>query len=188
MASAVDICNDALAMLGHAPGISALDQGGTTAGLCARFYPASRDELLRGHRWNFATKRAELAASTTAPTWGYDSSYPLPTDCLRVLGIEGHELLPWRVEGRALVCNESSPLNLIYIARIDDPALFDPAFARALAARIAVDLSMPITNNQTMRQAMQQEFKDRLREARGIDAQEASVEVPYADAFIDARW
>lgn len=175
-------------MLGHEPFISALDQGGKTAGLCSVFYPKCRDELLRSHRWNFATRRAEIAASTTPPTWGYDSSYPLPTDCLRVLGVDGHALTEWRVEGRAIVCNETAPLRVLYIAQVTDTAQFDASFSRALAARLAVDLCMPIANSASLRQAMQQEAKDRLREARGIDAQEASPEVPYADAFIDARW
>ena len=186
--SEVAICNDALAMIGHEPFISALDQAGKPAGLCAIFYPRCRDELLRSHPWNFATRRVEIAASTTAPAWGYGSSYPLPSDFLRMLEIDGHPATQWRVEGRAIVCDESAPLHILYIARIADPAQFDASFARALAARLAVDLCMPLANNIQMRALLVEDAKARLREARGIDAQETSVTVPWADTFIEARW
>ena len=186
--SAVDICNDALAMVGHEPFISALDQAGKTAGLCRMFYPRRRDELLRGHPWNFALKRAEIAASTDAPVWGPTTLYPLPSDCLRVLRIDGHPLTDWKVEGRAIACNETAPLNILYVSQVTDTALFDASFATALAARIAVDLAMPLANSAQMRDALAKAAKDALREARGMDAQEGAPEFPSADVFIEARY
>jgi hypothetical protein len=188
VSSEVEICNDALAMIGHEPFISSLDQAGKTAGLCKVFYPRARDELLRSHPWNFATRRAEIAASTSTPAWGYDSSYPLPSDCLRVLGLDGHPATDWRLEGKAIVCNETAPLNVLYVAQVTDPEQFDASFSRALAGRLAVDLCMPLANNIQMRTAVADEAKARLREARGIDAQETASVVPWADTFIEPRY
>lgn len=63
MANADDIitlCNQALYLLGANP-ITALDQGTQEANLCNAFYAAERQNLLRGHLWNFAINRAILS-------------------------------------------------------------------------------------------------------------------------------
>lgn len=52
--------------------------------LCALWYEPSRQELLRKHPWNFAKKRATLYAIVTAPTFGYDHKYLLPSDFMRL--------------------------------------------------------------------------------------------------------
>uniref|UniRef100_A0A6M3MCC1 Putative tail tubular protein n=1 Tax=viral metagenome TaxID=1070528 RepID=A0A6M3MCC1_9ZZZZ len=52
--------------------------------ICAQWYDLSRQEALRAHPWNFARGTAKLAVSATAPLFGYDSKFPLPTDFLRL--------------------------------------------------------------------------------------------------------
>jgi len=52
--------------------------------ICAQWYALSRQEALRAHPWNFARGTAKLAKSATAPLFGYDSKFPLPTDFLRL--------------------------------------------------------------------------------------------------------
>ena len=86
MSSEVDICNDALAVVGDAANVSSISPPDTSAqaGHCARFYPMARDQLLEMHPWNFATKRAALSLlSETSNQWQY--VYALPGDCLRAL-------------------------------------------------------------------------------------------------------
>lgn len=88
MASEVDICNDALGMLGDKANVSAINPPDTSAqaGHCARFYPMCRDELLEAHAWNFATKRVPLAQlSATSSQWQF--IYAVPNDCLKALTV-----------------------------------------------------------------------------------------------------
>ena len=94
-ASEVQICNVALRKLG-ARRITALTDDTEEAKSCTDVFDRLRDKLLRIHPWNFATKRAALAVSTTSPAWGYDNAYPLPADCLRITSVDTS--YPWEVE------------------------------------------------------------------------------------------
>lgn len=88
MASAVDICNLALAHLGDDATVSSIDppEGSAQAEHCARFYPIARDTALEAHDWNFATTRAVLALVGSAwPTWEF--CYELPTPCIRAISV-----------------------------------------------------------------------------------------------------
>jgi hypothetical protein len=88
VASEVDICNDALAMLGDVANVSSIKppDNSAQAGHCARFYPKARDALLDLHPWNFATKRVQLALlSQTSNQWQY--AYAMPADCMKALKV-----------------------------------------------------------------------------------------------------
>jgi hypothetical protein len=89
MASDVDICNDALAMLGDEATVASIDppEGSAQADHCARFYPKARDSLLEMHQWGFATVRANLALLAVTPpsTWLY--AYAAPTDALNLISV-----------------------------------------------------------------------------------------------------
>jgi len=61
----VTICNLALARLGDSR-IAALSDSKPEAEYCTLFYEATRDEVLRGHPWNFATTRAALSLAWVA--------------------------------------------------------------------------------------------------------------------------
>ena len=62
----VSISNRALTFLGAQP-ITSLEDDTKEARACNRMFEQSRNQVLRGHAWNFAIKRASLAANTTAP-------------------------------------------------------------------------------------------------------------------------
>jgi hypothetical protein len=63
----VTICNLALARLGDSR-IVTMNDSKPEAEYCTLFYGATRDEVLRGHPWNFATTRAALSLSWVALT------------------------------------------------------------------------------------------------------------------------
>ncbi|CAB4126636.1 Tail tubular protein Gp11 [uncultured Caudovirales phage] len=185
-ASELDICNRALGLLGAASIVS-IDGTEQAADLCRRFLPGLRDELLRNHPWKFATKRALLPASATAPAWGPGYSYPLPTDCLRVLELDAEAGDGWAVEGDAIVTSLTAPLSIRYTARITDTTKWNVSFCSVMAARLAADLAMSLALSASLRSQMLDEMKRGLREARSIDAMEASSASFYADTLVDAR-
>lgn len=59
----VDICNRALAIIGEAPTVTAIDpaDGSPHAAQCALWLPQARETVLDMHNWTFASKRVELA-------------------------------------------------------------------------------------------------------------------------------
>jgi len=148
MASEVSICNRALALLG-ANTITSLSDGSTEANVCNAVYADARDAVLRAYPWSCAIQRATLAQLSTAPVWGYGKAYSLPNDphCLSVLELK--ETSTYRIEGRTLVCNTDTA-TIRFVARITDPAQFDPALVFALASRIAAEVAYALTQNRAL--------------------------------------
>lgn len=206
MSSEVDICNMALDRLGHQT-ITSLDQGTKAADLCQRNYPRCRDSLLRAHPWNFAIKRATLALSATAPNHEFTAQHALPTDCLKVIrtsweadgvsgaavygwpGLNGYagDSVPYRIEGRYLLCNEDTA-KIEYIAQITDTTQFDELFVDVLAQRLAAEIGMALTDNASAVEKLWGIYQTKLNEARLMDAQEGTPrEVVDLSPWLAAR-
>ena len=159
MASAVDICNLALSLLGDRANVSSIDppEGSAQAEHCARFYPLARDTILSMHAWSFATKRAILSSITTAypppQTWEY--TYAVPSDMLKVLGVyradstydEDKVQIEYEVSGqnntRVLYANIDDPV-IRYVANVTDPTVFSSLLVNAIAYTLASHLAGPI--------------------------------------------
>lgn len=156
MASPVDIANRALTMLG-ASRITSLSDNRKEAREINAVYEQVRDEELRRYNWNFAIKRAALAALTDAPPFGFSLQYRVPADFMRAIQIGdvypavnlsdvvGLDDSAYAIEndgaGRVIRTNMGAPLNLRYVARIEDSTVYDPLFVGALAAKLAMDVA-----------------------------------------------
>ncbi len=187
--SVIEICNSALTDLGE-EAIASLTDNTKAARLCNQRWPAVRDAVLRSHPWNCASALVELAASASAPAWKWGKSYPLPTDCLRVLCVAagGTPLTAWEVQAGLVLCDEAGPLSIAYIRRLDDPRLFDPLLCETLSARLAATLAYPLTASTALGQAFWAIYAEKLREARGVDAREASpIPAPAPTTWLAAK-
>ena len=191
MASAVNICNSALNLLG-ASTISALTEDTKNARLCNQRYEPVRNRVFRGHNWNCLIKRVQLAANSTDPVIEYAKSYALPSDCLRVLKIHNGTTdsiasdLDYKIEGKNIVTDETT-VYLVYIALDTDPNNYDVYLREAISHQLAADLAYAITNNATLANNYMTRADERLREARFIDATENSLDTVEANEFTDAR-
>lgn len=191
VSSETEICNLALTRLGHSQ-IVTMDEGTKAASLCSLHYPICRDATLRAHPWNFAIYRVTLALDATAPNHEFGYRHALPTDCLKVIrtGFEadGYTDVPYRIEGRYLLCDETV-VTIEYIAKITDVAAFDPMFVDLLAQRLAAEIAVPLTDTQTLAKAMWDVYGMKLSEARTTDAQEGTPrEVVDLSSWIVARY
>ncbi len=187
MASWVQIANLALRRLG-ADRIASLTEDSENARAVNDVHETVRDAVLRLHPWNCALTRASLAADSTAPSWGYAFAYTLPTDpyCLRVWRL-ADSMLEYRVEGRKLLSDAGAPLQILYIARIANPELFDASLTVTLAAALAAEIAFRLTNSRTAEEAMHKWFEQSLARARSADAQEGTPENIEADEFERSR-
>lgn len=193
MASVVDICNGALNQLG-ASTILSLTEDSKNARLCNARYTQVRDSVFRSHPWNCLQKRVQLPADTATPSWGFSYQYTLPSDCLRVLRILDYDS-DYKVEGRKIVTNNSS-MKLLYVARITDPNEYDELLRETLSAALAADIAYAVTSSNPLTQNMYQLFRDKLREARFVDATEGQntvqengmADVIDAGTFINSRF
>jgi hypothetical protein len=186
MATPVQICNSALLKIGE-PRINSLSDNTKAAIACNEQYEKLRNEVLRAHPWNFAIKRAELASVATAPVYGFDQAYQIPTDCLRILGHEGEEYdRDYKVEGDKVLTN-TSEFKIRYISLIEDTSKYDENFQEALALRIAADLAYYLTQSTSLKSQLLQEYELSLSRARSYDAQEGFPEDIGADFWINQR-
>lgn len=170
MPSVIDICNSALDKLGQTP-ITSLTDGNRAAKLCQRNWPLVRDQVLRDHPWNFATARAILAPTTTAPAWGFGAAFPMPTDCLRLMEVLDHSQGEYQVEGESILA-DGTVLRIRYVRRIEDPNAYDAQFCHAVSIALALDMCEALTQSTTKVQLLDEQYKQALLRAVRTDAQE----------------
>lgn len=186
VAADVDICANALRLLGEDPIVS-LEDDSERARLCNAFYAPTRDAVLRAHAWNFALRRAALNRLAAAPLFEWQAQFQLPADpfCLRVIRTDNDEY-PWKIEGRLLLTNRDS-VKILYVARILDVTLYDPLFVDALTYRLAEKMAMPITGSLEKAKAFRELYLQILAEALTYDGQEGTPDVFEADQLIRVR-
>lgn len=173
--SEVAICNLALQDVGRSLTVTALDESSQAARACRLRYPFARDACLRAYDWNFAAARASLPALATPPAFGYANAYQLPVDCLFVREVgEGDDSCQWEVESGTLITDRAAPLPIRYTRAVTNPAAFDPLFAETLAARVAAEVAVSLSESLGKAQALWQVYQSKLAEARRRDAQENS--------------
>lgn len=189
MSSNVSVCNSALSKLGADRIVSLTDNSGN-ARACNAAYERVRDRLLRRHPWNFAIRRAQLAASSTPPTFTRSARYPLPADFLRLLPPDPEEnlnSLDWQIENGAIVTNDGAPLNVRYVARITDPNEMDSLFLELWATDLAFDICEEVTGSNAKKESLRLDSKQLVAEARKVNAFENVAGAPPTDVFLTAR-
>lgn len=186
MASVVDVCNRALDKLGQGSIVS-LEDGTKAANLCIRNWPLIRDQVLRDHPWNFAVKRVTLAPDVAEPAWGFNYRTPLPTDCLRLIEVRDLSEGEYQVEGRAILSNQDV-LYVRYIARVIDPNEYDALFQDAVASRLAVELCEPLTQSNSKKDILIQEYDMILTAAKRADGQENPPAPFEEDTWLLSRY
>jgi len=190
MPSEVEICSDALGLLGEDP-ITSFDDATKKARLCNRFYPQVRDAVLRAYPWRCAIALqvlSQLAGTDVLTGTSYSNTYQLPVNpyCLRALLLNNDKYILWEVIGRKLVTDESA-VTLKYIARITEPGYFDSLLIDTIVTRLAQQLAYPITGNPAMVKVLLELYSYKLSEARSIDSMEGSLDTYDSDDLLEVR-
>lgn len=191
MASETGIVNRGLIALGESP-ITSLDDAVKAARLAKEIWPEIRDDVLRLHPWNCASRREALAALATTPAFEWAYEYSWPADALRILTVNDEDWaarVGWTVEGRKILTDWAAPLEVRFVFRQVDANTYDPLLRSALSARIAVELAMPLTQDRGKRADAEAAYKQALDDARGVDGQEEEVIEDDSDSeWVGARY
>jgi len=189
MASQAGICNRALEKLGEQPIVS-IDDGTKQAQALKRVYLDTLNALLVEHPWHFAKKRAALAASAATPDWGFARSYPVPTDFLRLLAMKDGRDFSLEADGsgaQAILCDAVPPLQILYLAAVDDPGRLPPHFVEALASKLALDICEDLTQSNTKKDILSQMFTVDLAKAKRINGLQQAPEALPTFSWLAAR-
>jgi hypothetical protein len=186
MASVIDVCNRALDKLGQSP-ITSLEDGNKAANLCNRTWPVVRNRLLRSYPWNFAVKRDSTAPESDTPSWGATYQHSLPADCLRLIEILDVRTTEYEVEGNKILCDDEV-LYIRYIREVTDPNEFDALFLDAAASLMAFEMCEALTQSNTKKDVLWNEYNENFAIARRIDAQVNPISQFEEDSWIEARY
>ena len=188
MASDVGIANAALRKFGQAP-ITAFSEKSKAARVANERFADLRDELLFQHPWNFARKRDSLAASATAPAWGFTTAYPLPTDYIRMYEVNGEDegTGKWKVEDGSIVTDLSAPLEILYVYQVTDANRMSAGFREAFASVLAADWAEDLTGDDNVATRMDRKARLAVAQARSNDGQEGIPDQFESDDWINAR-
>jgi len=190
MSSIVEICNMGLVLIGDQT-ITALTDSNDRATVASTFYEPTRDAVLRAHPWGFAKTRVALAMAAGTPNsnkYSYHFTLPTSPKCLRVLEVEEDYpgQIPYSVEARKLLCNDSS-ISILYVAQVTDSGLFDALFTDALAARLAMAFAMALTKQKTLIELAAKVYEMKINEARTMDGLESTPKEIYNDTLLRGR-
>lgn len=189
MASVTEICNRALQKLG-AKSITSIDENSNAARACLKCYSVLRDAELMKHRWGFAIKRAQLAADDPSPDWGRETSFTLPSDCLKVIAPYPEmdsNARDWVIENRKILTNEAAPLYLRYIAQISVANEMDVLFREALSCSMAFEMCEEITQSNTKKESIRADYEQIIKEAKKASAIQSVPNVAVDDSWITVR-
>lgn len=197
MPSVVDICNEAMDLLGAAT-ITSLEENSKEARLCNRRFDTVRDAVIRSHPWNCAITRTSLAQDSDTPAFGFAYQFSLPTDpfCLRVLSFftsnVDAEISPYdsqvmfKIEGRKILSDEAT-CRIVYLARVTDTEQFDSLLSNAIAYRLASETAYAITGSNSVAQSMYALYEQKLRDAKSMDALEGKPDRIISEEFTNIR-
>lgn len=191
MTTETDLCNMALDVLKEAP-IDSIEDNRPIARWLKRNFYVTRDSVLAAADWNFAIKRATLSADSTAPAFGWEYAYTLPSDCIRIIPltcageIEGRPI-PHEVEGGKILTNASAPLKLRYIYRNENYGLYPASFQEALAGRLGMKMAHWLTGKQSYAQIANSMYNDALSRAWTLDAMQGTAPRAADSEWIDTR-
>lgn len=189
MATGVSICSNALLLLGAQTINDFADEANLDrAKLCANLYPNVRDDILRSHPWNCAIKRAVLAPDAVAPAFGYQASFELPSDILRVLEVGSAGVqIDYLVEGRSILAN-TVVLELRYVFRNEVESNWDSNLVAVVTQAMCAALAYPVTQSTAKQSLEEQKLETLLRRARAVDGQEDPPQTLGDERLLAARF
>jgi hypothetical protein len=190
--SPVTLCNIGMVALGADP-IATLGEDGTKASiLCAQRYDQTRRATLRASTWNCAKRPVALAASATAPPWGYRAAYALPADFLRLVSLPDYGHATWDVMslagvGNCLLTDLGSPVKALYLFDLEDCTQMDALLVEAIGYAVGAVLAIPLGFDKALKSICEQERQARLDAARLINSQENSSKEWREDIWLRSR-
>ena len=195
MASAESVCNVALRRIGGSR-ITSLTDGSKNATVCNDIYETIRDDMLRNHPWNFAAVWIKLAQTATAPVAGFDYYYGMPSGWLRTILVSDDDAGRGRPDYREesdgddirIACS-AAEVWIKFVKRITDLNKWSADAVEALAARLALDLAVPVANmNATLRSELKEEAKKALIRAKSTDAMSDTPEPRPRGTWVTSRY
>ena len=182
--SKVEIANLALMHVGDNT-ITSFSDGTAAANTINTVYETVRDSVLRDHTCNFAIKQATPSLDATAPIYGFNHRFDMPTDLIRLIELEDNPR--YKIEGR-FILTDSNPINIKYVYKNETVTEYDSMFVQALAVRLAGTIAERLTQSSTLAEELIGLYRLHLKDAKSVDAQVNYPDDLEANLWLDSRF
>lgn len=204
----VDICNNALDLVGNGLHITSLDEQSKEADLLRRNYQNTVEQALTMFHFSFArkdeviTEKMQIKDYISIP---YKYTYSIPSDVLTILRLEHYvgntgdimdsPIIKYNFRNirnkKCIVTNDKAPFVMQYICKVEDESLFSASFIDAIQYMLASKLATGLIHGGTgisMSDNLMQKGLSMLAFSAGQDAQQGSEELlNHTPIFIKAR-
>jgi len=199
MATKINICNLALTHIG-VKNISALTDQQEAARKLTLIYDLEKDEVLRAHNWNFATKAEALALLTAVTHPGFEYVYAYPAKCLFVRKLMDEDGNDRGCAGQAYPFKEIIAAGNLkgiaanledayaeYTYQVDDTTFFDPIFVKAFSHKLAATLAIPLTGKADLEATQVRLYMGALEEAKRVNRTEVNFPGEQVSDYVRGR-
>lgn len=197
--SKTTICNLALTHLG-VKNVSALTDANEAARKLTLIYDVERDEVLRAHNWNFATKAEALALLSEVTYPGFEYVYTYPATCLfirRLMDEDGNDrsamnkpypfkeiIATGNIKG---IASNLEDAYAEYTFQVIDTSFYDPIFIKALSHKLAASLAIPLTGKADLQQDQMKLYMAALEEAKRVNRTEVNSQDQQTSDYVTGR-
>lgn len=198
MSTQIDICNQALMLLGQNT-IQSLTENTAEAKACNTFYANALNSVLRDIKPPFIMARVAPGALLATPLSGlYIYAYPVPTNCLLVVELgtslntgqpQGayQDSLAWTVEQQSILTNQPI-LWIRYLTVLQSvESVMDENFVASLAAYLAFKIAYTITESNAKVGTMMQLYGAESEHCKNIYGQGQSTQQTYNTQLLANR-
>lgn len=186
-----DLCNRALAVLGHDRTIASFDTDASTEAMrCRLFFDVAFLNVLAAHNWDFAAVERTFTLS-----WRNGQGYATivrPPDCAKLVSVENEDEKPIKVKqanGILYVKNGDAArtVTLRWVSKDSDIDTWPNAFAEAVVYELAAQLSGPMYGDASKTNGYMQMAQQKLSIAVTGETDETAFKGEFVNPFLDAR-
>lgn len=176
--------------MGAAARISSPDDDRHVARTIRAVFDLQRRAAIRDGAWNFATRRAELAAEYDPDRviWPWAYAFPMPAGYLRFLEVLECAKDGYAYEDGVVLADTAGPLRIRYLVDVPEPANWDEGFAESFALKIAIRCGRTVAGSAFDLDQCRDEYRASLSAAKRVDARENPGPAQGESSWIEARW
>lgn len=184
MASKVEICNEALALIGQAP-ITSLDEDSPQALACRTHLKKLLELTLTGHPWNCVSQRVVLNRLVDPPAFGYKYLYQLPTGYLRL-----NEIFPMQdyiVRGKQ-IHTDAEEVKIDCVIYTENTDIFQAELTSGIAHLLASRLAYQNTSSSSLARELLDQGNDLISLAKASNSFEGIRRDNSRRTWINAKF
>ena len=191
-----EICNQALALLGHDRAVEDFDgqtdgvynDQSTEAARCRQFFDVALHDCLAEHDWDFAAVVRGLGL-VHGDAYGW-ARFPMPPDAVRLVEVtdaEGRPMKTRRNRDFVEVQTRGEAARIRYVSDDVDVTALPHKFREALVAQLAFLLAGPMFGSDSKTNSFYQLAKSRVADAVKKETDETAYRGEVENPFTSAR-